>query len=90
MCSESRAKYDACERGGKVGRRLTFARASCSPNPIPFNVNTETKIRYGGAKEAKKYAVNCSMAERGVTCTSALAILNVAFRSEGETYESKA
>ena len=45
---------------------------------------------YGGAKEAKKYAVNCSMAERGVTCISALATLNVAFRSEVGTYESKA
>jgi len=92
--SESRATNDGRRRGGKcrkkLGRRLTLARASCSPNPIPFKVNTETKMGYGGAKEAKKYAVNCSMAERGVTCISALATLNVAFRSEVGTYESKA
>jgi hypothetical protein len=43
---------------GKEGKRLTLAKASCNPKPIPFKVNTETKIGYGGAKEAKKYAVN--------------------------------
>jgi hypothetical protein len=30
------------ERGEE--RRPTFAKASCNPKPIPFNVNTETKI----------------------------------------------